>query len=62
MSGRGKDRVVSPTPSIVLTATTATITAAAKATVLEVFKPEPFAGSRFKVFCTQIRLEIWADT
>jgi hypothetical protein len=45
-------------------ATAAAATAAAKATVLEVFKPEPFVGFRFKfkVFCTQIKLRIWADS
>jgi hypothetical protein len=46
------------------TATAATATAAAKATAPEVSKPEPFAGSRFKfkAFCTQIKLGIWADS
>jgi hypothetical protein len=46
------------------TATAATATAAAKATAPEVSKPEPFAGSRFKfkVFYTQIKLGIWADS
>jgi hypothetical protein len=45
-------------------ATAATATAAVKATAPEVSKPEPFAGSRFKfkVFCTQIKLRIWADS
>jgi hypothetical protein len=44
--------------------TALTDTAAAKTTVLEVSKPELFAGSRFKfkVFCTQVRLGIWTDT
>jgi hypothetical protein len=43
-----------------LTAIVATATAAIKATALEVSKPEPFAGSRFKfrVFYTQIKLGI----
>jgi hypothetical protein len=45
MSGRGKNRTVSPIPSIALIATA---TAAAKATASEVSKPEPFADSRFK--------------
>jgi hypothetical protein len=38
----------------------ATATAAVKATVSKVFKPEPFAGSRFKfkAFYTQIKLRI----
>jgi hypothetical protein len=52
MSGRGKDKTVSPTLSMASTATTVTATAIAKATVLEVSKPEPFAGfrSKFKAF------------
>jgi hypothetical protein len=64
MLGRGKDRAVSPTLSIASTVTAATATAAAKTTAPEVSKPEPFAGSRFKfkAFCTQIRLGIWADS
>jgi hypothetical protein len=57
MSGRGKDRTVSPILSIALIATVVTATAVVKATVSEIFKPEPFAGSRFKfkVFYTQIK-------
>jgi hypothetical protein len=60
MSGRGKNRAASPTPSIASITTAATATAAAKATAPEVSKPEPFAGSRFKfkAFCTQIKLGI----
>jgi len=55
MSGRGKDRAVSPTSSM-----TSTVTAAAKATAPKISKLEPFAGSRFKfkAFCTQIKLGI----
>jgi hypothetical protein len=63
MSGRGKDRAASPTLSMALIVTVVTATAVVKATVPEVSKQEPFAGSRFKfkVFCTQIKLGIWAD-
>jgi hypothetical protein len=63
MSGRGKDRAPSPIISIASIVTAATATAAEKATVPKVSKLEPFAGSRFKfkAFCTQIRLGIWAD-
>jgi hypothetical protein len=60
MSGRGKDRAVSPTLSIALTATIVTATTVIKATIPEVSKPEPFVGSRFKfkIFCIQIELGI----
>jgi hypothetical protein len=46
------------------TATVVTATAAAKATASKVSKPKPFAGSRFKfkIFYTQIKLRIWADS
>jgi hypothetical protein len=66
MAPGGKDRAPSPTPSV-STVTTAATTAAAittsKAPAPKVSKPEPFAGSRqrFKAFCTQVRLCIWAD-
>jgi hypothetical protein len=64
MFGRDKDRAVSPTLSIAFIITVITATAAIKATVPKVFKPELFAGSRFKfkVFCTQIKFGIWADS
>jgi hypothetical protein len=47
-----------------LIAIAATATAAVKVTASEISKPEPFAGSRFKfkAFCTQIKLGIWADS
>jgi hypothetical protein len=63
ISERGKDKAVSFTPSMTLTVIAATVTAAAKATVPEVFKSKSFAGSRFKfkAFCTQVKLGIWAD-
>jgi hypothetical protein len=53
MSERGKDRAVSSILSMASIVTEVTATAAAKATVSEVFKPEPFADSRFKfkAFC-----------
>jgi hypothetical protein len=40
--------------------TALTDTAAVKATVLKVFKPELFVGFKFKfkAFCTQVRLSI----
>jgi hypothetical protein len=45
---------------MVFIVTAVTATAVVKATVFEVSKPEPFAGSRFKfkVFYTQIKLGI----
>jgi hypothetical protein len=60
MSGRGKDRAASPTPSMAFIVTAVIATAAVKATAPKVFKPESFAGSRFKfkAFCTQIKLGI----
>jgi hypothetical protein len=39
------------------------INSGGKTPVSEIFKSNPFAGSRFKfkAFCTQVRLGIWAD-
>jgi hypothetical protein len=67
MAPSGKERAVSPTPStttIRISATIADLTAnISKAPAPEVAKPEPFYGLRqkFKAFCTQVRLGIWAD-
>jgi hypothetical protein len=52
--------------SLILSVATTSATVAGnttKAPVLEVSKPDPFVGSRFKfkAFCTQVRLGIWAD-
>jgi hypothetical protein len=55
--------VISPTLSMAFIVIAVTAMAAAKATVFKVFKSEPFVDSRFKfkVFCIQIKLRIWAD-
>jgi hypothetical protein len=66
MAPGGKDRAPSPILSVSTVATTAADSAtvmASKVPVLEISKPEPFTGfrQRFKAFCTQVRLYIWAD-
>ena len=50
------------TAATTATAATALAGAVTKAAVPDVSKPEPFAGSRakFRIYCTQIRLGIWA--
>jgi hypothetical protein len=48
MSGKGKNRAVSPTLNIVLIVIIVTAIAVIKATISKVFKLKPFAGSRFK--------------
>jgi hypothetical protein len=48
MSERGKDRAASPILSMAFIVTVVTTTVVVKATVSEVSKSEPFAGSRFK--------------
>jgi hypothetical protein len=65
MAPSGKERASSPTPSV---ATTSAIIATVagnttKASAFEISKSDPFAGSRFKfkAFCTQVRLGVWAD-
>jgi hypothetical protein len=62
MAPSGKERASSPTPSVATTSATVAGNTT-KAPVPEVSKPDPFAGSRFKfkAFCTQVRLGIWAD-
>jgi hypothetical protein len=60
MASGKKNRATSFILSIVFTTTTdTTIIISAKITVSEIFKSEPFAGSRykFKTFYIQIRLD-----
>jgi hypothetical protein len=66
MAPLGKERASSPTPSTTTVGTSGTATQAAaiaKTPTPKVSKPEPFYRSRqkFKAFCTQVRLGIWAD-
>src|ERR1700722_11266845 len=58
-SGKGKGRDPSPTGSIVTTATEAPL----KEEAPKVAEPDLFYGDRkkFKAYCTQARLYIWAD-
>jgi hypothetical protein len=63
MAPSGKERAPSPSPNIVTTSATVVVNDGGKAPAPEVSKPDPFAESRFKfkAFCTQVRLGIWAD-
>jgi len=65
MAPSGKERAASPAPSVATTSApvAVAIDSGGKAPAPEVSKPDPFAGSRFKfkAFCTQVRLGIWAD-
>jgi hypothetical protein len=67
MAPSGKERAASPTPSTTTIGTSATVADLtaniSKAPAPEVAKPEPFYGSRqkFKAYCTQVRVGIWAD-
>jgi hypothetical protein len=63
MAPLGKERAASPTLSVAITAATVAGNGGGKTPAPKVSKPDPFAGSRFKfkAFCTQVRLGIWAD-
>jgi hypothetical protein len=60
MTPGDKERAVSSIPNIDFNAATTAIIIPIKATTLEVFKSESFAGFRykFKAFCTQIHLDV----